>query len=416
LSGIIRLVAQAQASASRAQALADRAAALLFYVALAAGAITLVGWWLLGDPEGALVRTVTVLVIACPHALGLAIPLVIAISTSLGAQNGLLIKDRLALERARTLDTVIFDKTGTLTYGKPVLTEVALAGTLERGETLFLAASIEQYSKHPLAAAVVAAAREEGIVPGVPDEIAEPPGLGLTGRIGERRVELTGRKAIGARNPELAALLPPSATGLEAVMLVDGAAVAVLRFRDEPREDSRSLVQHLAPRHGVKRVMLVSGDRVAEVRDLAQRIGITLVHGGQSPEDKVGIVRDEMEKAPTLFVGDGINDAPALAAATVGLAFGRGNDVIAEAAGAVLLDTSLVKVDELFHIAQRLRRIALQSAVGGMALSAAGMGFAAAGFLSPVAGAVLQEVIDVVAIANALRASRSPARLHDYAR
>jgi P-type E1-E2 ATPase len=198
------------------------------------------------------------------------------------------------------------------------------------------------------------------------------------------------------------------------VVLVDGAPVAVLRFRDEPREDSHSYVQHLAPRHGVKRVMLVSGDRVAEVQDLARRIGIVEVHGGQSPEDKVRIVREEMERAPTLFVGDGINDAPALAAATVGVAFGRANDVIGEAAGAVLLDTSLVKIDELFHIARRLRRIALQSAVGGMALSAAGMGFAAAGFLSPVAGAVFQEVIDVVAIANALRASRSPARLHDY--
>lgn len=162
--------------------------------------------------------------------------------------------------------------------------------------------------------------------------------------------------------------------------------------------------------------MLVSGDRAAEVQDLALRIGITEIRGGQSPEDKVRIVREEMANAPTLFVGDGINDAPALAAATVGLAFGRGNDVIAEAAGAVLLDTSLVKVDELFHIARRLRRIALQSAVLGMALSAAGMGFAAAGFLSPVAGAVLQEVIDVLAIANALRASRPPARLHDYAR
>ena len=154
LSGIMRLVAQAQASASRAQALADRAAALLFYVALAAGAITLVVWWLLGDPEGALVRTATVLVIACPHALGLAIPLVIAISTSLGARNGLLIKDRLALERARTLDTVIFDKTGTLTKGEPVLTDVA-AGSMDAERVLGLAASVEADSEHPLARAIV---------------------------------------------------------------------------------------------------------------------------------------------------------------------------------------------------------------------------------------------------------------------
>ena len=162
LSGIMRLVAQAQASASRAQALADRAAALLFYVALAAGAITLVGWWLLGDPEGALVRTVTVLVIACPHALGLAIPLVIAISTSLGAQNGLLIKDRLALERARTLDTVIFDKTGTLTKGEPVLVDVA-AGSMDTDRVLGLAASVEADSEHPLARAIVEGAKQRGV-------------------------------------------------------------------------------------------------------------------------------------------------------------------------------------------------------------------------------------------------------------
>jgi len=162
--------------------------------------------------------------------------------------------------------------------------------------------------------------------------------------------------------------------------------------------------------------MLVSGDRAEEVRYLAERVGIEEIHGGQSPEDKVRIVREETARAPTLFVGDGINDAPAIAAATVGLAFGRNNDVIAEAAGAVLLDTTLVKVDELFHVAARLRRIALQSAVGGMALSAGGMAFAAAGFLTPVAGAVAQEIIDVLAIANALRASHSPARLHDYDR
>jgi cation transport ATPase len=320
------------------------------------------------------------------------------------------------LERLDGCRTFIFDKTGTLTYGKPVLTDVTLCGPLTRGEVLSLAASVEQYSKHPLAAAVVTAARDLGVALGVPEEISEPPGSGLTGRVGGRRVQLTGRKAVATRDPELAAGLPPPTAGLEAIMLVDGVPVAALRFRDEPRADSRSLVQHLAPRHGVKRVMLVSGDRAAEVKDLAQRIGITVVHGGQSPEDKVRIVREEMAKAPTLFVGDGINDAPALAAATVGLAFGHANDIIAEAAGAVLLDTSLVKIDELLHIARRLRRIALQSAVFGMALSAAGMGLAAAGLLTPVAGAVFQEVIDVFAIVNALRASQPPARLHDYAR
>jgi heavy metal translocating P-type ATPase len=407
-SEIMEVMRRTEESRPRLRRLGDRLGA--FYTPLAL-LVAVIAYAL----SGSAVRALSVLVVATPCPLILAIPVAIIGGISLAARRGIVIRDPAVLERLDTCRTVIFDKTGTLTYGKPVLTEVALSGAFTRPEVLSFAASVEQYSKHPLAAAVVTAAREEGIALGVPDEIAEPPGLGLTGRVGGHRVELTGRRAVGARIPGLTATLPPSTAGLEAVMLVDGVPAAVLRFRDEPREDSRSLVQHLAPRHGVDRVMLVSGDRVAEVQDLAARIGITEIHGGQSPEDKVRIVREETAKTATLFVGDGINDAPALAAATVGLAFGRGTDVIAEAAGAVLLDTSLVKVDELFHIARRLRRIALQSAVLGMSLSAAGMGFAAAGYLSPVAGAVFQEIIDVLAIANALRASRSPGRLHDYA-
>ena len=404
---IMEVMRRTEESRPRLRRLGDRLGAFYTPLALLVAGIAYV-------LSGSATRALSVLVVATPCPLILAIPVAIIGGISLAARRGIVVRDPAVLERLDSCRTVIFDKTGTLTYGRPVLTEVVLTGTLTRSETLALAASVEQYSKHPLAGAVVTAAREEGIAIGAPDEISEPPGRGLTGSIGGRRVELTGRKAIGARNPRMAAMLPASASGLEAVILVDGIVAAVLRFRDEPREDSRSLVQHLEPRHGVRRVMLVSGDRVAEVEHLALRIGITEIRGGQSPEDKVRIVREEMAKAPTLFVGDGINDAPALAAATVGLAFGRANDVIAEAAGAVLLDSSLVKVDELFHIARRLRRVALESAVLGMALSAAGMGFAAAGFLSPVAGAVFQEIIDVLAIANALRASRPPARLHDY--
>jgi heavy metal translocating P-type ATPase len=408
-SEIMEVMRRTEESRPRLRRLGDRLGAIYTPLAFLIAAIAYAA-------SGSATRALSVLVVATPCPLILAIPVAIIGGVSLAARRGIVVRDPAVLERLDGCRTVIFDKTGTLTYGKPVLTEVTVCGRLTRPEVLSLAASVEQYSKHPLASAVVTAARDEGIALGIPDEIAEPPGLGLTGRVGGHRIELTGRKAIGARAPGLAALLPPSAAGLEAVMLVDGDPAAVLRFRDEPREDSRSLVEHLAPRHGVKRVMLVSGDRVAEVQDLARRIGITEIRGGQSPEDKVRIVREEMVKAPTLFVGDGINDAPALTAATVGLAFGRGSDVIAEAAGAVLLETSLVKVDELFHIGRRLRRIALQSAVLGMALSAAGIGFAAAGYLSPVAGAVLQEVIDVVAIANALRASRPGGPLHDYGR
>jgi P-type E1-E2 ATPase len=186
-------------------------------------------------------------------------------------------------------------------------------------------------------------------------------------------------------------------------VLVDGRFVGMYRFRDAPREESRPFVGHLAKRHGFRRVLLVSGDREPEVAYLAREVGITEVHAGKTPEEKVAIVAEETRRARTLFIGDGINDAPALLAATVGVAFGRQSDVTAEAAGAVIMEASLTRVDEFFHISRRMRRLALQSAVGGMLLSVLGMAFAATGLLSPVAGAVAQEVIDVWAVLNALR-------------
>ena len=202
--------------------------------------------------------------------------------------------------------------------------------------------------------------------------------------------------------------------GMECVVLIDGRYAATFRFRDEPRPEGASFIQHLRPRHGVSRVLLVSGDREAEVRYLAERVGIQEIHAGQTPEQKLEIVRREVEQADTLFLGDGINDAPALTAATVGIAFGQNSDITAEAAGVVIMDTSLQRVDELLHISRRLRTIALQSAVGGMALSVIGMCFAAAGYLPPVAGAVLQEAIDVLAVLNALRVAVPPGTLTDY--
>lgn len=406
---IMEVMRKTELGRPRLRRLGDRLGALYTPVAIGVAAAA---YALSGSPT----RALSVLVVATPCPLILAIPIAIIGSISLSARRGVIVRDPAVLERLDTCTTVIFDKTGTLTYGRPVLTAVEVLGAVGRDEALRLAASLEQYSKHPLATAVVEAARAEGLSMLIPETIAEPPGQGLSGTLSGRAVELTGRKVLAARGPSGAASLPPPAAGLEAVLLVDGSPAALLRFRDEPRDDSRSFVGHLGPRHGVSRVMLVSGDRAEEVRDLAGRVGITEIYGGQSPEDKVRIVREQAALAPTLFVGDGINDAPAIAAATVGVAFGRGNDVIAEAAGAVLLDTSLMKVDELFHIARRSRRIALESAVGGMVLSAVGMGFAAAGLLSPVAGAIAQEVIDVFAILNALRAAGSPARLHDYER
>jgi len=190
---------------------------------------------------------------------------------------------------------------------------------------------------------------------------------------------------------------------MECILLIGGRYGATFQFWDTPRAEGRAFIRHLGPKHQVNRIMLLSGDREAEVRYLAHEVGISEVLFGKSPEEKVSIVRQEASRAPTLFVGDGINDAPAMQAATVGVAFGQNSDITAEAADAVVMESSLGKVDELIHIGRRMRRIALQSAVGGMALSMIGMFVAAAGYLPPVAGAVAQEVIDVAAVLNALR-------------
>jgi P-type E1-E2 ATPase len=198
------------------------------------------------------------------------------------------------------------------------------------------------------------------------------------------------------------------------VVLIDGAYAATLRFRDEPRAEGASFVHHLGPRHQFDRLMLVSGDRESEVKYLADRVGISEIHAGKTPEEKLAIVRIEAQKAKVLYLGDGINDAPALLASTVGIALGQASDITTEAAGAVIMDSSLQKVDEFFHIGRRMRTVALQSAVGGMALSAIGMLLAAAGYLPPVAGAVSQEIIDVLAVVNALRAALPPKSLTDF--
>jgi len=210
------------------------------------------------------------------------------------------------------------------------------------------------------------------------------------------------------------ARLPEVGGGLECIALIDGQYVATLQFRDEVRADSSSFINHLQPSHLFDRVMLVSGDRESEVRYLAEQVGIEQVHFSQSPEQKLALVRAETRKAKTVFLGDGINDAPALTAATIGIAFGQNSDITGEAADAVIMDSSLQKVDELFHIGERMRKIALQSAIGGMALSVVGMGAAGMGYLTPVAGALAQELIDVLAILNALRAALPPKTLSDF--
>jgi P-type E1-E2 ATPase len=242
--------------------------------------------------------------------------------------------------------------------------------------------------------------------------VRERPGDGLEGDVNGRHVRIMGRRQAEAAGHANA--LPPASTGLECVILVDGRYAATYRFHDAPRADSRSFIRHLGPRHQLERVLLVSGDRESEVQYLAEQVGIHEIYAGQTPEEKVAITRQETSRAPTLFIGDGINDAPALVAATVGLAFGHRSEITAEAAGAVIMDTSLKRVDELFHLARRMRRIALQSAVGGMAMSVVGMLIAFGGWLPPVGGAIFQEVIDLAAVLNALRAAVPGGELSDY--
>lgn len=373
-------------------------------------AIALVAW----AASGEAVRFLGVLVVATPCPLLIGIPVAIIGSVSLAARRGIIIKDPAVLEKVDTCRTAIFDKTGTLTYGQPKLMEVLPAEGFDKHEVLAAVATLEQYSRHPLAAATLEAASEAGLKLAEPTEVSERPGEGLRGVIGGRVVQVTSRKKLVAQSPAVAELLPSQAGGLEAVAVIDGRYAATIRYRDEPREEGKSFIRHLKPLHGFERVLLVSGDRESEVQYLAEKVGITEVYAGQSPEQKLALVREETQRAATVFMGDGINDAPALTAATVGIAFGQGSDVTAEAAGAVILDSSLQRVDELLHIGRRMRTIAMQSAVGGMALSVVGMLLAAAGYLPPVAGAVSQEVIDVFAVLNALRASWAPHVLTDY--
>jgi heavy metal translocating P-type ATPase len=392
----------------RLRRLGDQLGAL--YTPLAVG-VALFAWAASGEP----VRFLAVLVVATPCPLLIAIPVAIIGSISLSARRGIIIKDPAVLEKIDTCRVAIFDKTGTLTYGQPRLTEVLAAVGFDRDEVLTLAASLERYSKHPLAEAVRSEARKRNIPLLHASEVSERPGEGLRGVVAGRSVGVTSRKKLAAARPDQEAALPPAAGGLECVLVIDGRYAATLRFRDQPREEGASFIGHLRPKHHFDRVLLVSGDRESEVSFLAGQVGIQETYAAQSPEQKLELVRRETERASTVFFGDGINDAPALTAATVGVAFGSHSDVTAEAAGAVILDTSLRKVDELLHVSRRLRAIALQSAVGGMALSLVGMAMAAAGWLPPVAGAVLQEGIDVLAVVNALRVALPPRTLTDYA-
>jgi heavy metal translocating P-type ATPase len=355
-------------------------------------------------------RFLAVLVVATPCPLLISIPVAVIGAISLAARHGIIIKNPAVLEQIDRCHTLIFDKTGTLTYGKPSLSEILCAPEFKKDEVLRVAASLEHYSKHPLSRAILEAAQNANLSAEPVSEISERPGEGLKGTVGRRTVWITSRKKAIDRP----LVLPPVAPGLECLLFVDDVYAATFRFHDMPRAESRTFIKHLSPRHAVSRVLIVSGDRDQEVRHLAKQVGITELYSAKSPEDKVAIVLREAAQAPTLFLGDGINDAPAMQAATVGVAFGVQSDITSEAADAVILEASLGRVDELIHIARRMRRIALQSAVGGMALSILGMFAAAFGYLPPIGGAVAQEIIDLAAVLNAVRVSLPTHSLTDF--
>jgi heavy metal translocating P-type ATPase len=401
---IMQVMVEAEQKRPTMRRLADQLGAIFIPIALG---LALASWYLSGD----VTRFLAVLVIATPCPLLIAIPITLISAISMAARRGIVIKDPTVLERLPTCRTAIFDKTGTLTYGQPELTDIAPAAdtahTLTADQLLQLVASLERYSKHPLASAILKAASDQSLPLLTASSVGERAGQGLTGLVGGKTLQVTSRAKLLKSDPSAAARLPDTAAGLECVITIDGAYAGLLRFRDSPRADSKFFIKHLGPQHQFDKIMLVSGDRATEVDYLAAMLGIPNTLASQSPEQKLAIVRAETARAPTLFMGDGINDAPALTAATVGIAFGSAStssgNVTAEAAGAVILENTLAKVDELLHLSLAMRRIALQAGIGGIGLSLIGMGFAAAGAIPPVTGALLQELIDVLAILYALR-------------
>ncbi len=399
-SKIMQVMQDAETKRPKLRRLGDQIGAVFAPMALSFALLT---WYLTAD----VMRFLAVLVVATPCPLLIAIPIVIISAISVAAKNGIIIKDPTVLEQLPICTTAIFDKTGTLTAGEPELNEIMTLENFTSDQILQLVASLEQYSRHPLAIAITKSAKKKNIQLLEVSDISEKPGQGLKGHILNQEIFITSRNKISkSEDIDLKnglELLPKTASGLECVVVVNKKIAALLIFHDRPILTGKQFINHLAPTHHFKKIMLVSGDRESEVKYLANLFGITNTYASQSPEQKLEIVRTETKKAPTLFMGDGINDAPALAAATVGLAFGQHNIVTSEAAKAVIMENSLARVDDLIHISEDMRKIAFQSAVGGMIFSFIGMAFAAGGLITPVGGAILQEIIDVVAILNALR-------------
>jgi Cu2+-exporting ATPase len=412
LSGIMRLVAAAQASGSRTQALADRAAAILFYVAVVSGAVTFTFWWLSGDTEHALIRTATVLIIACPHALGLAIPLVIAIATSLGARNGLLVKDRLALERARNLDMIIFDKTGTLTRGAPAVSDVAAAPGITEGDLIGQAAAVESSSEHLLAKAIVAEAKRRGVTQSPGTDFKALPGRGAEALVQGRRVVVGGPRLLTEANVSVPAELEKrtaawSSDGKTVLYAVaQGGLLGAFTVEDEIRPESAEAVTEL---HALGiRVAMITGDSQAVADSVARRLGIDEVAAEVLPADKASAVkRFQAGGKKVAMVGDGVNDAPALATADVGIAIGAGTDVAIESAGIVLVRSDPRDVVGAIELSRATYRKMVQNLVWASAYNLVSIPIAGGllvrwGFDLPMSvGAVAMSASTIIVAANA---------------
>ena len=413
LAGIQRLVTEAQNSSSRAQRLADRAAGWLFWFALGSAIVTAVVWSFIGHPQEAVIRTITVLVIACPHALGLAIPLVVSIATERAARGGVLIKDRLALESMRTVGAVLFDKTGTLTKGEPTVTTIATAGGFAEDTVLALAAAAESDSEHPLARAIVDAARRRELSIPASSEFSSSPAVGVTATVEGHTVRVGGprllEEAAQAELPEAAAWRDEGAIILHVLIETDGAGpvvIGALALADEVREESRQAVDALH-KLGIE-VVMITGDARAVAESVAAQLGIGRVFAGVRPEDKAAKVASlQDEGLKVAMVGDGVNDAPALAQADVGIAIGAGTDVAIASAGVILASSdprSVLSVIALSKASYRKMKQNLWWAAGYNLISvplAAGV-LAPVGFVMPMSvGAILMSVSTVVVALNA---------------
>ncbi|MBM2320845.1 MULTISPECIES: heavy metal translocating P-type ATPase [Marivita] len=401
-AGIVRLVEEAQASKAPMSRLADRWSLGFLAVTVT---IAFAAWWFTGDP----IRAVAVLVVATPCPLILAVPVALVAGLSRAAHFGVLIKGAGPLETMARIRTLMLDKTGTLTDGRPKIVSINSADGMDEDDILLFAASLDQASKHPVAQAVVAAAKAQGLTLPVPSEVAEFPGEGVVGHVEGRSVIVGGDGFVASRVGRMTGDHPATAKSAGSVLVavaVDGHMVGHLVMSDPLREGAGVMLEGLR-REGIGRILLATGDRADVAERVTEGLGLDGLRAGLTPDQKVLLVLTERKHGPVMMVGDGVNDAPALAAADVGVAMGaRGAAASAEAADVVLLVDRIDRLGPGIEIARASRRIAVESVVAGIGLSVLGMIAAAFGYLTPVQGALLQEVIDVAVILNALRALR----------